>query len=193
MDLIRHPGEPNSWALALVADRKQVQFVINLHTHIASGLAEKQMAQLVTQMNNRDVKYTEQLTLVTEQMSKQMREQERKHIDQMSSMRMIIETSILGKRQRDKVKCVTDASETTNKLNTIQIANHINTCDISKLIGIQSKSLQLQIERVLNGTIRSSKFFGNALNTTPIRIHSHTKLVVLRSVGDTNSNSTRDT
>jgi hypothetical protein len=50
MDLIRHPGEPNSWALALVADRTQVQFVINLHTHIASGLTEKQMVELKNEM-----------------------------------------------------------------------------------------------------------------------------------------------
>jgi hypothetical protein len=104
MDLIRHPCEPNSWALALAADRKQVQFVINLHTHIASGLAEKQMAELKNLITIQAIEIADI------------------KIDY-ANIRTLLETSILGKRAQSDTTNQSDAPVHTLKCSRVWCTN----------------------------------------------------------------------
>jgi hypothetical protein len=115
-----------------------VQFVINLHTHIASGLAEKQMAQLVTQMNNRDVKYNEQLAHVTEQLTlvtKQMGEQQKDYTHQMgeatnqiASLRALVESSFIGNGERGESNTFQVVSRNQERLVTSNMVDTSSKC-----------------------------------------------------------------
>ncbi len=117
MDLIRHPGEPNSWALALAVDRKQVQFVINLHTYIASGLAEKQMVELKNEIRE----YKQEISQLIA-----------KQATDMSEMRILIEGSISEKLSRKDI---------TMRCNRCKIQEPTMLLSGKKMFGCAKKSI----------------------------------------------------
>jgi hypothetical protein len=86
MDLIRHPVEPNSWVLALAADRKRVHFVINLNPHFTNELTVSQVAQSKPPPRCQACEYKHEMSrLLTKQAT------------DMSEMRTLAATSINGK------------------------------------------------------------------------------------------------
>jgi hypothetical protein len=113
-------SRPHSLGLVPHGSASGTQALIKIDAYFIMGLAVDQVEELKAQMKLDASKYSQEIndlkTIITKQIGEQqtitgklLREQEKKHTEQMVSMRMLIETSIHTK--------------TTNNANTLTCTN----------------------------------------------------------------------